>query len=200
MKLGVLGGSFNPIHYGHLLIAQSAFENLKLDKVLFLPTGKAPHKSLELDPKIRYEMTKLAISDNESFFISDIEILKTGYSYTVDTINELKDRFSCSKIYFIIGADSLFQIETWHNYEKLLETTDFAVANRVYNNKHSSERLNVRIKELQQKYNAKFKVFDTNIYEFSSTEIRKRTKDDQSIRYMVPENVRSYILKNGLYR
>ncbi|WP_342626060.1 nicotinate (nicotinamide) nucleotide adenylyltransferase [Peptoniphilus timonensis] len=112
-KYGIFGGSFNPIHYGHLMICEYIKEEMGLDKVIFIPTGNPPHKEIEVSAKDRYEMVKTAISPNPDFDISDIETTRVKLSYTVDTIRELKEIYKEEKLYFIIGMDSLFQLKTW---------------------------------------------------------------------------------------
>ncbi len=128
-KVGIMGGTFDPIHYGHLLIAQSAAEEFTLDQVLFLPTGKAPHKSYQhvTDPERRCDMVKLAISDNPKFKLSFLEVDHTEVNYTYLTLQKMKEQFNNSKFYFIMGEDSLddFQIfsQSMDNLDSKLETS-----------------------------------------------------------------------------
>lgn len=199
-KIGILGGTFNPIHYGHLVIAQWAKEGYSLDKVLFIPSGTPPHK---LEDKVleyhhRYLMTVLATLDQASFEVSQIEINRKGPSYTIDTINYLKKMYGSGvKLYFITGADSIFEIYTWNRYKELLGACYFIAATREgYNN----EELDEKIKEIHDIYNSKIykmKVPDLGI---SSTELRKRIDEGKTIKYLLPSVVEQYISKNKLYK
>ena len=118
-KYGIFGGTFNPIHFGHLMICEYLKEELGLDKVIFIPTGNPPHKSLDVSAIDRYNMVKLAISSNPDFEISDIETNRVNLSYTVDTIIELKKIYENQKLFFLIGLDTLFQLKTWRKIEEL---------------------------------------------------------------------------------
>src|SRR6266545_1011728 len=133
MQLGLLGGSFNPIHYGHLGIALQAYERLHLDRVLFVPTGDPPHKpDGTLAPAIaRYEMVRLAIADNPAFSISDIEVTRMGKSYSIDTVRELQRQYgSSTHLFFLIGLDAFMEFPTWKDPQALLESCHFVVVSR----------------------------------------------------------------------
>ena len=119
MKYGIMGGTFNPIHMGHLMIAEYLSEQMNIDKVIFLPTGNPPHKDhLKVDALHRFNMTYLAIMDNPKFIISDIETKRAGFSYTVDTLNELKSLYK-GDFYFFLGSDTVFLLKLWKNFDQV---------------------------------------------------------------------------------
>jgi len=132
IKIGLMGGTFNPIHIGHLVMAEEIRKGFGLDKVLFIPTGNPPHKLIEgqVSSKDRYIMTLLATASNEYFEVSDIETKRIGTSYTVDTIKELKEIYQMAEFYFITGADAILEIETWKNTKELLDSCKFIAATR----------------------------------------------------------------------
>lgn len=132
MKIGILGGSFDPIHMGHLILGENVRDSLKLDKVIFIPTGINPFKGNRntTSPTQRLEMIKLAIESNPHFTISTIEIEREGISYTIDTIKSLKGRYKEDDLYFIIGSDIIFQIEKWKDIQQLFKLCKFALVNR----------------------------------------------------------------------
>lgn len=129
-KVGIMGGTFDPIHYGHLVIAEQVRERFLLDKVIFVPVGKAPHKEgVEVDKFDRFNMVKLAIESNSNFEISSIEIDKHKKTYTIDTIKELKNNID-AEIFFITGSDAILMIDTWKDYKELLSLVKFIGATR----------------------------------------------------------------------
>lgn len=197
-KYGIFGGSFNPIHYGHLMICEYIKEEMGLDKVIFIPTGNPPHKELELSAKDRYEMVRLAISPNPDFEISDIETTRVKKSYTVDTIRELKKIYKEEKLYFLIGLDSLFQLKTWMKIEDLSQEIEFVVALRPgYLDK---EEINKEIDFLRENFGTKINLIKTPLYEISSTDLRDRIREGKSLRYLIPKKVLDYIEESGFYK
>jgi len=198
-KIGIMGGTFDPIHNGHLVLAEHSRTTFGLDKILFIPTGKPPHKDdLYISSnEHRYNMTLLAINSNPYYFLSPIEILREGTTYTIDTVKYLNSKFDNSDFYFILGSDSLLQIHKWKDYEDLLSSCNFIVAKRKY---LDGTRLEDRIKELSELYNSNINVLKSPRIDISSTEIRNRVKGSLSIRYLVPEPVEIYIEKNNLYK
>lgn len=197
-KIGILGGTFNPIHYGHLLLAESARDRLQIDKVIFIPTGNNPYKDSDDDISSyhRVKMTQLAISSNSHFELSQMEINRQGYTYTVDTINELKKLYVNREFYFISGADIIFQIDKWKDAHIILENLKMVTTFRPgYNQDH----LDLRIKELKELYNAEIMKLYTPEMDISSSEIRSRVKHGYSIKYLLPETVEKYIYENKLY-
>ena len=197
-KYGIFGGSFNPIHYGHLMICEYIKEEMGLDKVIFIPTGNPPHKDLGVSAEDRYEMVKLAISPNPDFEISDIETTRVNLSYTVDTIRELKKIYKEEKLYFLIGLDSLFQLKTWKKIGDLSQEIEFVVALRPgYINK---EEINNEIDFLRENFGTKINLIKTPLYEISSTDLRERIHQGKSLRYLIPKKVLDYIEESGFYK
>ena len=197
-KYGIFGGSFNPIHYGHLMICEYIKEEMGLDKVIFIPTGNPPYKELELSAKDRYEMVRLAISPNPDFEISDIETTRVKKSYTVDTIRELKKIYKEEKLYFLIGLDSLFQLKTWMKIGDLSQEIEFVVALRP--GYLDREEINKEIDFLRENFGTKINLINTPLYEISSTDLRDRIREGKSLRYLIPKKVLDYIEESGFYK
>ena len=199
MKIGIMGGTFNPIHHGHLILSEYIRTEAGLDKIVFIPTGLPPHKVGEeiLEGRIRLEMVQLAIRNNPYFTWSDMEIRRKKTSYTIDTIGELKRLYDKAQLYLIIGADNLLSIHTWKDYKRVLEEVNIIVANRL-----GSKRLLVveEIERLNNSLGVNIKNINSPIIEISSTEIRERVRQNKSIKYLVPELVEDYILRNNLYK
>ena len=197
-KYGIFGGSFNPIHYGHLMICEYIKEEMGLDKVIFIPTGNPPHKDLGVSAEDRYEMVKLAISPNPDFEISDIETTRVNLSYTVDTIRELKKIYKEEKLYFLIGLDSLFQLKTWKKIGDLSQEIEFVVALRPgYIDK---EEIDNEIDFLRENFGTRINLIKTPLYEISSTDLRDRIHEGKSLRYLIPKKVLDYIEESGFYK
>lgn len=197
-KYGIFGGSFNPIHYGHLMICEYIKEEMGLDKVIFIPTGNPPHKDLGVSAEDRYEMVRLAISPNPDFEISDIETTRVKLSYTVDTIRELKEIYKEEKLYFLIGLDSLFQLKTWKKIGDLSQEIEFVVALRPgYIDK---EEINNEIDFLRDNFGTRINLIKTPLYEISSTDLRDRIHEGKSLRYLIPKKVLDYIEESGFYK
>lgn len=199
MKIGIIGGTFNPIHFGHLILSEYIREEMDLDKIIFIPTRIPPHKSSTNIPSgaIRMEMLSLAIKSNNNFSVSSIELDREGTSYTIDTIIELNKNYPDDEFYLIIGEDSLFQLHTWERFNQLIKESNFIVADRI-----SSEDIQVenRIQELNHRYNGNIVKANSPLIEISSTMIRDRVNGGLSIKYLVPEEVENYILNKGLYK
>ena len=198
-KIGIMGGTFNPIHYGHLFIAQTALDALELNKIIFIPAGIPPHKQQELilDSNHRINMINLATKSNPNFSVSDIEVKREATSYTIDTIRELKQLYSKeTEFYFITGTDAFVEIETWKEYEELLRIVKFVVVTRQVS---SSNLLDEKIDFLTKEYRARITKIKIPTLDISSTDIRNRIKTKGSIKYLLPENVEKYILSNRLY-
>lgn len=197
-KYGIFGGSFNPIHYGHLMICEYIKEEMGLDKVIFIPTGNPPHKEIGVSAEDRYEMVRLAISSNPDFEISDIETTRVKLSYTVDTIRELKKIYKEEKLYFLIGLDSLFQLKTWKKIRDLSGEIEFVVALRP--GYLDREDIIKEIDFLSEKFGTKVKLIKTPLYEISSTDLRNRIHEGKSLRYLIPKKVLDYIKESGFYK
>lgn len=197
-KVGVFGGTFNPIHTGHLILAEAAYEAFDLDEVLFVPTGISNLKdpSIVLDKKQRITLTGEAIGENPHFALSTIETDRPGKSYTFETLELLNKEYPNSEYYLIIGADSLFQLEEWKRPADIMKNAVILAAKR---KGATTQELLDRIEELKEKYDADIRLLPCTYIDISSTEIRERIKNGKSIRYLVPEVTENYIKKNHLY-
>jgi nicotinate-nucleotide adenylyltransferase len=199
-RYAIMGGTFDPIHFGHLAAAEEVRQSLGCDKVIFIPSGNPPHKKeRELtSSEHRYAMTRLAVESNPFFEVSDIEINRNGFSYTLDTIKELYEIYGNEiELLFITGADALLEIETWYKVEELLKLCGFAAVTRPGYNKSKLEQ---KLHQLKSKYNSELHIVDVPGLNISSTDIRSRLQQDLSIRYLVPDQVVDYIYNHGLYR
>lgn len=203
-RLGVMGGTFNPIHYGHLVTAEEALSQFKLDKVLFMPAGVPPHKS---DPEIllpeeRYLLTVIATASNPDFVVSRLEIERKGPSYTIDTLAQLQQIFGPdTTVFFITGADAVWEILTWKNAEELVELTEFIAATRPGYSLEKFKKLHVLPEgEGREPGRPRVSIMEIPALAISSTDIRRRVREDQPIRYLVPEGVASYIKKSGFWK
>lgn len=197
-KVGIMGGTFDPIHNGHLIIAQCALESYQLDEILFVPSGIPWLKDISkvLNKKTRVSLTGLAIEGNQNFALSTIEIDREGNSYSYKTVEELKEQNPDVDYYFIMGADSLFEIETWKNPAELMKNCIILVAVR---DDYNEVQMNEQISYLQEKYHAEINLLETPRLDISSTDIRRKVAEGKSIRYMLPDSVIDYIKKLHLY-
>lgn len=198
-KTGIMGGTFNPIHMGHLIIAEKAREQFHLDEVIFMPSGTPYMKNAKevLPGSIRAEMTELATQDNPFFDVSTMEIEKEGNTYTYQTLESLRGKNPNTEYYFILGADSLWAVENWKEPAKIFAGCRILAAVR---NEKSVEELERQAHYLKEKYDADIALLQTGHMEISSSMIRSLIKEGNSIRYLVPEAVYDYIVKNKLYR
>lgn len=198
MKIGIMGGTFNPIHYAHLLTAEFIREKYELDKIVFIPSGNPPHKKNNILNKYdRYNMVSIAVMDNENFLISDIEVKKEQKTYTIDTLRYIKSNYSNLAIYFITGADAIYDIESWKDVKENFEIATFIAATRPG---ISNEKFQEKIKALKNKYNANIISIGVPALDISSTYIRNQLENNNSIKYLVSEGVYRYIHSNNLYR
>ena len=177
-KIGILGGTFDPIHNGHLMIAKEAMQEYGLSKVYLIPTGISYMKEGVTDSYFRYEMTKLAAYETEAFIASDVEIKRDGNTYTCDTIQYFKETHPDSKLYFIIGTDSLFSIEKWRNVDYIFKNCTILCATRVEEgSKEQTECAELqKSKELNEKFGADISFVHCTPMDVSSTEIRNFRK------------------------
>lgn len=198
-RIGIMGGTFNPIHLGHLAIAQRAQEQFVLEEVLFIPSGVPYMKDLEevLPAKNRCEMARLAIRDIPSFRLSMIEVNKSQNTYTFETLQDLKADNPTAEYYFILGADSLWAMEHWKNPEEIFRNCHVLAAVR---DDKSPADMNAQIAYLQEKFNAKISLLGIDAMDISSSMIRKRVSDGLSIRGLVPDAVETYIYEHKLYQ
>ncbi|MBD5543001.1 MAG: nicotinate-nucleotide adenylyltransferase [Lachnospiraceae bacterium] len=197
-RVGIMGGTFDPIHYGHLLLAQAAIEAENLDEVLFIPSGTPWLKdsSQVLNKKTRVSMTGIAIEDNPKFALSTIEIDREGNSYSYETLEILREKHPLTCYYFILGADSLLEIEKWKHPDRLMKSCTLLTAVR---DDCDMAALKKQIDYLTDKYNASIEILPTKRIDISSTDIRQRIRVGKSIRYLLPDQIMEFIEKNHIY-
>ena len=197
MKICISGGTFDPIHNGHIEIAKIALSQFELDKVIFMPTGNSYMKS-DVTPSIhRYNMLKLAIEGIDKFEISDLEIKRAGYTYTKDTVAYFKEKNPDDELYFLIGTDTLFMLEKWYEPEYLFNNLIFIVAKR------GDADSVVKANELKEKYNADIRFMHNDVIDISSTEIRDEFENDSYEEFKniyFDKKVFEYIKENHLYK
>ena len=199
-KIGIMGGTFDPIHYGHLVLAEHVRSEYKLDTIIFVPAGKPPHKRSfsEKESDNRKYMTLLATVTNPNFNVSTVELDSVEMSYTVKTIERLKVKYgSNAELYFITGADALLDIETWKDFEQLLTMCHFIAGSRPGND---LKELEDKVVYLKKTYSADVDLFKVPALSISSTDIRNRVHTNQSIKYLVPEAVEQFIYKENIYK
>ena len=198
-KIGIMGGTFDPIHNGHLLIGKQAYEEYNLDQVWFMPSGQPPHKTdhIVTEADIRCEMTQLAIQGYDYFVFSDFEVKRSGNSYTAQTLKLLKEIYPEHDFCFIIGEDSLFEIESWSHPQEVMEQTVLLVAGRDYDGPHRT--MKNQILYLKEKYNAKIYRLHSREIAVSSGELREIAAAGGSLKPYVPEQVFHYIKTHHLY-
>jgi nicotinate-nucleotide adenylyltransferase len=215
LNSGLFGGSFNPVHIGHLRAAEEVMEILSLDKIVFIPSSIHPIKKDKniIEAKYRLRMLELATKDNKEFEVSYVEMKRPGASYTIDTLKHFKKNYKNDQSYFILGTENFASIDTWKDYKELFNYTNFAILSRPgfnYNNikdiipgslakqfKFSENKNGMTIYEhLSGNKLIFFKIKGIRI---SSTAIRRLVKNNKSIKYFVPNNLNNYILKNNLY-
>jgi nicotinate-nucleotide adenylyltransferase len=201
MKLGIFGGSFDPIHYGHLLLAECAREQLALDQVWFVPAAIAPHKqnrTTETTPRQRIEMLELAIAGNEAFRISTIEIDRGGVSYTVDTLQAIKDQQPDAELFLLMGADSLRDLLTWREPARICELA-WPVVSRRADAPEPDYRQLAHLMSPDRLAAMEGMRLEMPIVQLSSTDLRARAAAGKSLRYRTPRAVEQYIKAQKLY-
>lgn len=205
MRIGLFGGTFNPIHFGHLRGAEEVRERFELDKILFIPAGVPPLKIEDIaEAKHRLKMTELAIRGNPYFEVSDFEVKQKTPSYTLNTVTHFKRLYQRDAVFFIMGIDAFYELKLWYRYEELIKAIDFIIMSRPgFNNLENSEFIEYKKAENIFKIkNSDKTAFYISISPFrvSSSDLRGMIQSGKSIRYLVPEEVRKYIEKNKLYR
>lgn len=218
MRIGILGGTFNPIHSGHLKIAEAVLERLNLDKILFVPANLPPHKNEKdiIDIQHRLEMVRLAIAGNPRFELSIIEIERKGVSYTIDTLREM-ERIFCkgAELFFITGIDAFLDIKTWKESDTLISDYNFVVIPRPFFNYMDLKKISmlnlpekelsaidkgaVELLELPMSGKGRLYLLNMPAVDISSKNIRNRIKSGEKLKYLLPESVELYIIKNKLY-
>lgn len=199
-KVGIMGGTFDPIHIGHLILGENAYLQFGLDTVLFMPSGNPPHKrerAGRASTEQRIEMVKKAIADNPHFTLSLAEAHDQGYTYTKETLTRLTKEHPDTDYYFIMGADSLFSFETWREPGEICRLSTLVVALR---NHVSHQRLDEQIAYLEEKYRGSILKLGTPNIDISSGTIRSWISQRKSLRYYVPDPVIAYIERFELYR
>jgi nicotinate-nucleotide adenylyltransferase len=196
-RLGIYGGTFDPIHYGHLLLADRCREELQLDEVWFIPAGVSPHKvGKPLTPgKARVQMVEFAVSGFPEFRVSKIELERTGPSYTVQTLEQLRAADPARELFLMMGADSAAELSTWREPQRILELAQVVAVNRAGEKPDLSN-----IEPLCQAMGRPIRVVEMPAVDFSSSEIRTRVAAGRSIRFLTPRPVEMYIRANNLYR
>jgi nicotinate-nucleotide adenylyltransferase len=196
LRLGLLGGTFDPIHMGHLVIAEAARAAYSLDQVVFIPAGDPPHKGTAVTAaEDRYAMTLLATASHPGFQVSRREIERQGPSFSLTTIHEYQQEIGPeSELYFIVGADAVLEIRTWHRWEEVLQACHFIAVSRPG---FDSAALDT---ELPGALRARVSHLLAPGFDLSSTQVRDRVAHGEPIRYLVPESVETYIYKQGLYQ
>jgi nicotinate-nucleotide adenylyltransferase len=217
MKIGIFGGTFNPVHYGHLRAAEEVRETLKLDKIIFIPAKSPPLKTKNITPaRHRYEMLRTALLDQEDFELSDIEFKLRGKSYSARTIELFTKAYPATDFYFMLGIDAFMEIPQWWKPEKLIYSTHFAIISRpgfsfmnlqkspyLETNKRILKQLDesdVHFHTLKLRGGKRAVLLRLTPIDISSTEIRTRIKKRGSIKYLLPPAVESYIIFNKLYK
>lgn len=197
-RIGVFGGSFNPIHMGHLIIAEAAWQEFSLEKVLFVPTADTPNKAMHhIDKYMRYHMVELAIAGNDHFVMSSVEVDREGPSYTVDTIRLLKQKAPPeTEFYFIAGTDAVADLPTWKYNRELLSACHFICASRP----GDIDQVHQAVLHFGTLGEKRIHFLRTPELEISSTVLRQLIRANRSVRYMIPDAVIAYIQKEDLYR
>lgn len=198
-KLAIMGGTFDPIHIGHLMTAEEVRNEFHIDEVIFVPTGHPPHKSSDSvsDSEHRYLMTVLSTIENPHFKVSRIEIDRPGPTYTVDTIKKIKELYGPDiKIYFITGADAVHEILTWERVGELMKICDFVAVTRPG---YKRKQLKAKVEELKESFECQVHYLEVPALAISSSDIRKRVEEHKPIQYLVTQPVEQYIQKFNLY-
>ncbi len=201
MKIGIMGGTFDPVHNAHLMLAEYAYREYGLKEVWFLPNGNPPHKQDQknrTDASVRAEMVRLAIAGYEGFRLEEYECNRSGISYSYQTMEHFHERYPDDHFYFIIGADSLFSIEDWVHPERLLKVCTILAACRA--NISSCGMMEDKIRELNQKYGSDIRLLFTPVVSTASQELRRRCRNGDSITGDVPKAVEDYIIRHHLYQ
>lgn len=199
-RIGIMGGTFDPIHIGHLILGETAYHQFHLDKVLFMPAGNPPHKRDREDratDRQRVDMVRLAIASNPHFSLSLEEMHAEGYTYTYRTLERLKEQYPKTDYYFILGADSLYTFEEWREPGKILNVCTVLVGTR---NHTSDEKLERVIRRLEEKYQGNIQRLESLNIDISSKMIRSWIEQGRSLAYYVPDQVIDYIQKNNIYK
>lgn len=201
MKIGIMGGTFDPIHNAHLMLAEYAYQEYLLDEIWFMPNGNPPHKQHQkgrTDAVVRAHMVKLAIAENPVFRLEEYESSRSEISYSYQTMEHFREIYPEHHFYFIIGADSLFSLKEWVHPERLLKTCTVLAACRDKISRH--DRMKAKIEELNREYQADIRLLVTPVVATASHELRHRIAEGRPVAKDLPEAVNAYILAHHLYR
>ncbi len=191
-RIGFFGGSFDPVHLGHLIVAQDALEQMELDRIIFVPTATSPLKGreAEVEAEKRLSLLHLALDENDRFEVSDVEITRGGMSYTIDTISQFKPKYPQSHLFWIIGADQAVKLGEWERIQDLIQEVEFIV--------HTRPSV---VWELDEPWaRGRMHKIESHAFDISSSEIRKRIRAGRSLRYLVPDVVLEAIKEKKLYQ
>lgn len=198
-KIGIIGGTFDPVHYGHLILAEQARVEAALDQIVFMPAMVQPFKlhTKTAEGDHRYAMLLKAVSGNPYFSVSRKELDSPGISYTIHTLKSLREELGKdAQLYFIIGTDAFLSLEKWHSAEELLKNFSFVIGMRPG---YKEQELETMIRRVQDAYGTQIAQINNSEVEISSSDIKERIRTGKSIKYLLPDDVESYIRKNGLY-
>ncbi len=197
-RVGIMGGTFDPIHTGHLILAETAYEAFHLDYVLIMPNGNPPHKPGQVHASMeqRTHMAELAAADNEHFRVSDFEKTPQDYHYTYETLEFLTQKHPDIDYYFILGADSMVHFHTWKEPKRICQCCRILAATR---DRMETAVLMEHMERLEREFGAQIAPLETPNIDISSNMLRERVRKGQSIRYYVPDTVEAYIREQGLY-
>lgn len=196
-KIGILGGTFNPVHYGHLFIAGCALREFALDKVLFVPAARPPHKKEKevLSGEHRVNMLKLALEGQSNYLLSTLEIDREGYSYTIDTLRQLSKQYPQTEFYFILGLDAFMDLPAWKEPDELKQLCSFIVVNRPHDKRPNADYSADEAVILDKKVH----FLSIPGISISSSMIRSRVVNGKNVRYLLPDKVIAYIKAHQLY-
>ena len=197
--LGILGGTFDPIHYGHLVAAEYAAYGFHLDRVIFMPAAQPPHKDAHgvLDAQHRLAMVRLGIANNPLLEMSTLEVERSGVSYTIDTMETLQQTYPNAELYFIMGMDSLYILDTWKDIERLIDMCRFIVVTRPA---YQLNRHDAVWQKVPETFWKKANLLEIPAVDIASSDLRQRAWQGQPIRYLLPAAVEQYIYDNSLYQ
>ncbi len=211
-RIGLFGGTFNPIHLGHLRGAEEIYEAFQLEEVIFIPSSIPPHKVTEkvIEAEHRLEMVRLATSSNRHFSTSDVELSRPGRSYSIDTVQFFRERGQ-DALFFILGSDAFEEIETWKDFQNLFSLCDLIVMTRPGSQKSNSSALLPRALVPNFRYDSGKKTWfhrsghllyfrEISFLDISSTKVRELIEKERSVRYLIPAEVEAYVQEHGLYR
>ncbi|MDD3174132.1 MAG: nicotinate-nucleotide adenylyltransferase [Herbinix sp.] len=197
-KIGIMGGTFNPIHCGHLFLAENAYEQAGLDKILFMPSKNPPHKikPVNIMDQQRVDMINLAIQNNPHFELSEMELNREGLTYTADTLTLLTEKYPQIEYNFIVGTDSLFMMQNWKQPQIIFDHCIVIVAGR---DNADEKHIRQHIEYLENTFQARIQYIEMPMIQIASADIRDRIASGKTIRYYMPDAVIEYITKNKLY-